>query len=494
MQRNQKNPLSTIMNPKSIVYLGGSNSLQTMGTAQLITLITGGYRGKIYPVHRKEKTVLGLQAYPNISSIGKPVDLAIIVIPGKAIPGILKECGEAGIQHAIIITAGYGEIGQKGAEAQQKLLEVARKYNIHFLGPNCIGIVNALINLNTTWFPNKYRAGHVGIISQSGSYVTQTLTSFEKLGLGLSQAISVGNQADIDMVDCLEYLGKDEQTRAIALYIEGIKRPMAFLETARKISARKPIVAVYVGGSTAGARSCSSHTASMAGPDEIYSGFFHQAGILRARNITDLFDWSLALAQQPLPGGKNIAIVTNSGGPGSSMANEAEHRGLDVPLFPPALQEKIKAMTPLTASAVNPVDITMNYDLELIYKNLPELLLKQQNIDGLLFYGIFGSIHFQDKLAFSGTPGDVTLGFMKQLMEKAGSEFIKLPEKLKKPILCACFSGREDDAVTRIQDGGIPVYPTPERAARAMAALWEYAKIKDKNKRKSSEGETDEHH
>ncbi len=485
----QKNPLSIIMNPKSIVYLGGSNSLQTMGTAQLITLITGGYQGEIYPIHRKEKTVLGLKAYPNISSLDKPAELAVIVIPGKAIPGVLKECGEAGIHHAIIITAGYGEIGQKGASLQQELLAIARKYNIRFLGPNCIGIVNAPIGLNTTWFPNKYRAGKVGIISQSGSYVTQTLTYFEKLGLGLSQAISVGNQADIDMVDCLEYLGEDEQTRAIALYIEGIKRPKAFLKAARKITARKPIVAVYVGGSTAGARACSSHTASMAGPDGIYSGFFHQAGILRAGNVMELFDWTMALAQQPLPKGKNIAIVTNSGGPGSSMADEANHCGLEVPIFSPALQEKIKAITPLTAAAVNPVDITMNYDLDLIYKKLPELILQSQDMDGLLFYGIFGSIHFQDKIAFTGNPAGNILNPMKSLLEKACDEFVKLPEKLKKPILCACFSGREDDAVVRIQDGGIPVYPTPERAARAMAALWEYATIKKRNRDESNEGE-----
>jgi acetyltransferase len=488
-----KNPLQTIMNPESIVYLGGSNSLQTIGTAQLITLVTGGYQGEIYPIHRQEKTVLGLKAYPAVSSLDKPADLAIIVIPRKAIPGVLKECGEAGIHHAIIITAGYGEIGQKGARLQQELLEIAQKYNIRFLGPNCIGIVNAPLGLNTTWFPNKYRAGKVGIISQSGSYVTQTLTYFEKLGLGLSQAISVGNQADIDMVDCLEYLGEDEQTRAIALYIEGIKRPMAFLQAARKITARKPVVAVYVGGSEAGARACSSHTASMAGPDEIYRGFFHQAGILRASNITDLFDWSLALAQQPLPSGKNIAIVTNSGGPGSSMADEANHRGLNVPLLSPAVQDEIKAITPLTASAINPVDITMNYDVDLIYKKLPQLLLNLRNIDGLLFYGIFGTIHFQDKIACTGSSDDNMLSLMKQLLEKTCNEFVKLPEKFKKPILCACFSGREDDAVTRIQDGGIPVYPTPERAAGAMAALWEYAKIKDRNRHESSEGEINGH-
>ncbi len=476
----RENPLQTIMNPESIVFLGGSNSLQTIGTAQLITLITGGYQGNIYPIHRREKTVLGLKAYPSVSSLDKPADLAIIVIPGKAIPGVLRECGEAGIHHAIVITAGYGETGQQGATLQQELLEIAQKYHIRFLGPNCIGIVNAPLGLNTTWFPNKYRAGHVGIISQSGSYVTQTLTYFEKLGLGLSQAISVGNQADIDMVDCLEYLGEDEQTRAIALYIEGIKRPAAFLQAARKVTAHKPVVAVYVGGSEAGARACGSHTASMAGPDEIYRGFFHQAGILRADNIADLFDWSLALAQQPLPRGNKIAIVTNSGGPGSSMADEANHRGLKVPLLSPAVQDEIKAITPPTASALNPVDITMNYDVDLIYRKLPQLLLKQPDIDGLLFYGIFGTIHFQDKIAHAGGSGNEMLAFMKQMLEKACGEFVQLPEKLKKPILCACFSGREDNAVVQIQDGGIPVYPTPERAAGAMAALWEYAKIKNR--------------
>ncbi|MCD6292261.1 MAG: hypothetical protein J7M09_02245, partial [Deltaproteobacteria bacterium] len=215
--------------------------------------------------------------------------------------------------------------------------------------------------------------------------------------------------------------------------------------------------------------------------------------ILRAKNITDLFDWSLALAQQPLPNGGNIAIVTNSGGPGSSMADEANRCGLHVPLLPQNIQDEIKAITPFTAAPVNPVDITMNYDLELIYKKLPEIMLQLQEIDGMLFYGIFGTIHFREKMALTGTPAEQNLQRMESELEKVCNEFVKLPEKLKKPILCACFSGREDDAVVRIQDGGIPVYPTPERAAGAMAALWEYAKIREKNRHKSSEEENDGH-
>jgi len=488
----ETNPLQALMNPKSIVYLGGSNSLLTMGTAQLINIIKSGYKGKIYPIHRKEKTVLGLKAYPNITYLDEPADLAVIVIPGKAIPGVLEECEKSGIRHAIIITAGYGETDNKGKRLQQELIRVAQQYRIRFLGPNCMGIVNSSIGLNTTWFPSRYPPGHVGIISQSGSYVTQTLGYFEKLGLGISQAISVGNQADIDMVDCLEYLGQDDQTRSIALYIEGIKRPNAFLKIAREITPIKPIIAVYVGGTESGARAGASHTGSMAGPDRLYSGFFRQAGIIRAGNITDLFDWSLAMARQPLPKGGNIAVLTNSGGPGSSMADEAARNGLDVPLFAPEIQDNIRAMSPLAVASGNPVDVTMNYDLELIYKKLPELILNLEEIDGMLFYGIFGPIHFKDKIAMAGNPHEIPLDLIERMTEKICHDFINLPVKFAKPILCASFSGREDNAVALIQDGGIPVYPTPERAVRAMAALWEYKKIKDRSNFRPAGGEKDE--
>jgi len=476
----ETNPLQTIMNPRSIVFLGGSNSLQTVGTAQLINISKGGYRGKVYPIHLQEKTVLGLKAYPAVRDLPGPADVAVIVIPSKAIPAVLEECGRKGIRHAVIITAGYGETGADGQLLQKQLIEVARRHGIRFIGPNCIGVLNCHIDLNTTWFPCKYRAGNVGIISQSGSYITQTLAYFEKLGLGISQAISVGNQADIDIVDCLEYLGRDSDTRVIALYIEGLKRPGKFLKTARKITPAKPIIAVYVGGTEAGARSCVSHTGSIAGPDEIYSGLFRQAGIIRAHTFTDLFDWSLALAQQPLPKGRNMAVLTNSGGPGSSMADEANRCGLRVPLFDAATQAKIKAMTPLTAASGNPVDLTMNYNLDLIYKKLPDLILDMPNIDGMLFYGIFGSIHFRDKLALCREIVDVPLDLMEKWIQKTCGQFVQLADKYHKPILCACFCGREDEAVAMIQDGGIPVYPTPGRAVRAMAALWEYKKIQDK--------------
>lgn len=487
------NPIQTIMNPKSIVYLGGSNSLSTIGTAQLVTILKSGYQGKIYPIHRKEKEVIGLKAYPNISSLNKPVDLAVLVIPGKAVRAVLDECGRAGIKHAIIITAGYGETGKNGKKAQEDLIRIAQKYGIRFLGPNCIGIINSRIGLNTTWFPEKYSPGHVGIISQSGSYVTQTLNYFEKIGMGISQAISIGNQADIDMVDCLEYLGRDDQTRSIALYIEGIKRPVDFLKVAREITAKKPIIAVSAGGTEAGARANASHTGSMGSPDKLYRGLFQQAGILRANDVTELFDWSLALSSQPLPKGKSFAVLTNSGGPGSSMADAAERNGLHIPIFSSKVRNKIKAMIPSAASSVNPVDVTMNYDLGLIFKKLPNLILNLKEIDGMLFYGIFGPVHFKDKIAMTGNTNGLTQELLEETVEKICIEFCNLPKKSNKPIFCASFTGREDSAVALIQDHGIPVYPTPERAVSAMAALWEYRKIKNRYKLRPSGGNYGNH-
>ena len=471
------------MNPKSIVFLGGSNSIQTVGTAQLLNIVKGGYKGKVYPVHLKEKTVLGLNAYPSITDLPEPPELAVMVIPNPAIPGALDECGKKGIRHAIIITAGYEEMGNEGKQMQQQLVEIAGRYGIRFLGPNCIGIINCSISLNTTWFACKYKPGKVGVISQSGSYVTQTLPYFAKLGLGLSQAISIGNQADIDMVNCLEYLSEDPNTKTIALYIEGLKNPRVFLELARRVTHKKPIVALYVGGTEAGSRSCASHTGSISGPDEVYGALFKQAGILRAQSFSDLFDWCLALAQQPLPAGNNIAILSNSGGPGTSMADECNRHELLVPKFDMGTQEKIRAITPLTASCKNPIDLTMNYDLGLLYKTLPDLILNLSNIDGMLLYGIFGPIHFREKMAMSDKLVDVPMELMELLMRETCGEFVEFPDKYRKPILCACFCGREDEAVTLIQDGGIPVYPTPGRAARAMAALREYKKIRDKNHR-----------
>ncbi len=473
------NPLHILMNPRSIVFLGASNSIMTIGTPFLLNIIRGGYRGKVFPVHPREKTILGLPAYPNIASLPETPDLAFFVISKKMVPKVFKSCAEKGVKRAVVVTAGYEEIdSEEGARLQNELDRLAKRYGIRYLGPNCMGIINTGISLNTTWFPYKHSPGTVGFVSQSGSYVTQTLPYFARAGLGLSKAISVGNQADIDMIDCLEYLGQDSGTTAIAMYIEDIRRPRAFLELARKITPKKPIVALYVGGTEAGSRASASHTAAMSGSEDLYNGLFRQAGVLRAKSFPELFDSCLALSSQPLPKGNKMAILTNSGGPAITMADACNRYDLEVPLFDRVARQNIKAIIPKTASPNNPVDVTLNYDPLLIFAKLPDVILDLPYIDGMLFYGIFGPVHLRDKKELAGDILDIPIDMISRAMEKACRKFIQFPERLQKPILCCSFNGREDESVAMIQDGGIPVYPSPERAVQAMASLHKYARIK----------------
>lgn len=473
-----ENPLVKLMNPRSIAFYGASNNILKMGTHQLLNVAKGGFQGRVYPIHRTEKTVLGLPAYPTIGDVPETPDLVQLVIPTEAVPEALEQCGQKGVKRAIIVSAGFAEMGPHGRSWQDRVDEVAAKSGLRYLGPNCIGIINCRLGLNTTWFAMKYPPGGVGIASQSGTFVTQTLHYFEKLGLGLSQAISVGNQANIDITEALEYLGQDERTRAIAVYLEGVRDGRRFFEAARRITPQKPIVALYVGGTEAGGRASASHTAALAGSDALHDGMIRQAGIIRAANFAELFDFTLALANQPLPAGPHMGLMTNSGGPGVAMAHECDRIGLDLPVFSKEFQAELRAMTVPTAQTVNPVDITVDNDLRAFFTKLPRAILARPEVDGLLFWGIIGPIHFRDKMDLADGLLTLPVDSMVQWLEQTVADFVEIPQALNKPILAGCFAGREDEAVRMIQDGGVPVFPTPERAVRAMAAMVEYSRIK----------------
>jgi len=476
----EANPLYRLMNPRSIAFFGASNSIMTIGTPFLLNIIKGGYRGKVFPVHPAEKTVLGLPAYRDVFSLPELPDLAFLVVSRKTVLDVLEACGKKGIRLAIIVTAGYGETGsEEGMYSQAALDELTMKYGIRYLGPNCMGIINTAIGLNTTWFPYTHAPGHIGFISQSGSYVTQALPYFARTGTGLSKAVSIGNQANIDMIDCLEYFGDDPDTRAVAIYAEEIKRPRAFLEKAKDITPAKPVVVMYVGGTGAGARAAASHTSAMAGHDGIHAGMFRQAGVLRAMSFPDMFDACLALAEQPLPKGNRLSILTNSGGPAITMADACNRCGLELPLFDLHTRERIKKIIPPVASPNNPVDVTLNYDPDLIFSKLPDIIMDLPYIDGMLLYGIFGPVHLRNKINLAGDLVEIPIDMISHAMEKACTRLVSACRRFKKPILCACFCGREDDeTVKQIEDGGIPVYPTPERAVKAMAVLYRYSVIK----------------
>ncbi len=301
-----ENPLHLLMNPKSIAVVGASNDPMKMGTLQALSIVKDGYNGYFYPINLTEKTVLGHKAYTAAEDLPEVPDLVVLIVPNKAITALLENFGKIGTKRAIIITAGFKETGATGLDLEKKINEIAGRYGIRFVGPNCMGIINSQISLNTTILPITKEPGILGFASQSGTYVTQSLPYLRSKGIRFSKAISLGNEANIDVVDALEYLGEDEQTTAVILYIEGIRDGKRFIEVARKVTRHKPVVAQYVGGSASGARAGSSHTGAMAGPDFLYNGILKQAGIIRVGSIEDLYMHGWTLATQPPLRGRRV--------------------------------------------------------------------------------------------------------------------------------------------------------------------------------------------
>ena len=294
------NPLKQILHPKSLALVGAGKKPTKMGTLHALSIVKDGYPGAFYPIHPREETVFGRRAYKSVYDLPEVPDLAMLVVPVEQVLQLLDDFGKIGTKYAVIVTAGFRESGLHGQKQEDKLKEIAARYGIRFLGPNCIGFINSELPLNITVFPGTGKPGRLGMISQSGTYITQTLSYLKNKGIHFSKAISVGNEANIDIVDALEYLGQDEQTSAISLYIEGIKNGRRFIDVAQGITPYKPVLAQYVGGSGAGARAGMSHTGSMGGPEFLYEGIFKQAGVIQSFGIEDLYAQGWALATQPV--------------------------------------------------------------------------------------------------------------------------------------------------------------------------------------------------
>jgi len=473
-------PLHAIMNPSSIAFVGASNNFTTMGTMQCLSLIYNGFPGDVLPVHPKEKIVLGKKAYPLISDLPYAPDLAVLVVPTGLVPDMLEDFGKLGTKYAVIISGGFREAGEEGQFLESRISDITRRYGMRFIGPNCMGIINTQLPLNITVVPVQDYNGKLGVASQSGTYVTQTLPYLHKRGITISKAISVGNGTNIDIVDCLKYLGDDEQTTAIALYIEGINRAGDFLKVAKEISARKPIVAQYVGGTEAGARAGLSHTGAMAGPDYIYDGLFEQAGIIRADTIEDVYKIGWTLASQPPLEGPHIGILTNSGGPSTAIATTCNRYGLEVPKLSDEVQKKIRKFIPGHASAMNPVDLTFHLDMSVMADKIPRVLFDAEEIDGIIIHGIIGTGMKDIMFSAVKTMMDISREEFLKLGEANLDNLINMPLEYKKPLLISSFFGDEDTFVRVFNQNSIPTFDSPEKAGRAMVALYEHFLIKNR--------------
>jgi acetyl-CoA synthetase (ADP-forming) len=476
-----ESPLYPIANPKSIAFFGASNNYSAMGSGILSTILSDGYEGNIYPVHPKEKTVLNLPAYSTVKEIPTIADMAFIVLPTKIVAQTLKACGEKGIRHAVIVSAGFSEVGGQGVERQQELQQIADQYQIRFTGPNCIGVANSHIKLNATFLPSEGKKGFIGMASQSGSFITQMFSYLDqRFGQGFSTGFSLGNEANIDMVDCIEYLGYCPNTRVIALYIESIRQGQSFIEIARKVSRHKPIVAFYAGGSETGKRACLSHTGSLAGPDRLYDGVFRQSGIVRAHTIEELFDFCYTLGSSPLPQGNRIIIQTHSGGPGAAAADACERAGLKLPLLSSKTLEELAPFIPLTGSANNPIDLTYTKNPLDFFHGIPKILLAEKGADGMLIYFLASVEMVRTALTGLGVPKEELDTQVDTIVDTQCHSIASLIKTHGKPIIGFSFMTRTNHFVAGLQDRGVPVLPSPERAARAFGAMVDYKRLRDK--------------
>jgi len=446
--------IEPLFSPASIAIVGATNRPNSVGQAVMRNLIQGEFQGVLYPVHPKLKSITGVKAYPTLTAIPDSIDLAVIIVKPEVVPDLLDEAKGKGVKGAVIITAGFKEIGGQGTELEDRIKEIAARSNIRLVGPNCLGIINTNkdIRMNASFARLMPRPGNIGFISQSGALCTSVLDYAAGRKIGFSRFISFGNKADVNEIDLLRYLGDDPETRVICMYLEDLSAGQAFIRVASEISWNKgkPILAVKSGTSSEGARAAASHTGSLVGKDSAYDAIFLQSGIQRVEGINELFHYAMAFSRQPLPRGRRIAIVTNAGGPGIMATDAAIRHGLELAAFTDESTAALKASLPPTANIHNPVDVIGDATHER-YESALKTVMQDPNVDGAIVL--------------------LTPQAMTDILETA-QIVPNVARQTDKPILCS-FMGIVDvsEGVAHLESNGIPNYVFPEAASRTMAAM-----------------------
>jgi acyl-CoA synthetase (NDP forming) len=461
--------LDYIFKPRSIAVIGASDTFRKWGYLMVERPLKTGFKGPIYPINTTKREILGLPAYPSVHDVPGEIDLAVMATPTASVPGLLRECARKGIKGAVVITAGFAETGEEGKRLEQEMTAAAREGGIRLVGPNCMGIWSAAGRLSLC-FPNAPKSGPMAFVSQSGTFGVALATVANEKGYGLSKFISIGNQADLEAADYLEYLAGDDETKVIILYLEGLKDGRRFFDVARNVTKIKPIVVYKAGRSKAGARATMSHTASIAGSDRIFDSMCRQAGIIRVQESFHLFEVAEALATLPLPSGNRVAIL-GSGGQGVVGTDACSALGLDLPELDSETSGKINKLLPAHAPAAkNPIDFAGGGRTALEEARIIETLLQLEYIDGVIS-NVPVSPQIWDRSLKIDSNSENLPGPVKVAIEGAKT-YASLPGKYGKPIVCLRFTRLEHDIMERIlREGGIPIYDAPEQCARAMWAL-----------------------
>lgn len=460
--------MKKFFHPKSIAVVGASQNPENLGHDVLENILYGeagkersnGYQGNVYPVSLKYTEVFGLKAYRSVLDIPGPVDMAMLIIPGKAIPQVMEECGQKGCKNVVIISAGFSERGEEGKKREQQVAEIAKQHGIRFIGPNCLGVFSTHEQLNASFAPHMPGVGPVAMISQSGALCTAIIAYAKQEHIGFSNFVSSGNKADIEDTDLIEYFNEDPLTKVTAIYMESINDGRRFYDVTKQIATKTPIVVLKVGKTEAGKKAASSHTGALAGADWAYEAAFRQAGVIRVSAMFDLFDAARAFAYQPLPKGDKIAILTNSGGPGVIASDTAYEIGLPLATLSSDTMAKFDAICPPTWSHGNPLDIIGDADVERYMKCL-DVLLDAPEVDGIIL--IAAPVTMADPLTLA-----------KHIAERA--------KTTEKPIIANFVGVIGEDSEDYLEAAGVPTIEFPERATKAMHALVRFKRVLDREK------------
>ncbi|MGC8586368.1 MAG: acetate--CoA ligase family protein [Candidatus Micrarchaeia archaeon] len=450
--------LEHIMHPKSVAIIGASNNPDKIGHVIMQNYIDSGYEGKLYPVNIKDSDkIMGFNAYKSVLDIKEKIDLAVIAIPAQAVPQVLEECGKAGVKGVVVVSGGFAEVGE--LELQNRCVEIATRYSMPMIGPNCLGVMDPRSRIDTLFLPtfkiDKPKIGGVSFASQSGAVGSSILDMIDNEGFGMARFISYGNAAMVDEVDILNYLANDKETKVIVFYIEGVKRGKEFVEIAKRASLKKPIVVIKGGVTEAGAAAAHSHTAALAGSYQAYEAVFRQYGFTIANDLKDLLNYAKIFETQPLTAGNRVAIITNGGGTGVLATDALYKNGLVMAELSEESKKELRKVMPPIVNIRLPLDMAGDADDKRFSAAL-SIIENDPNIDAVMAIALFQ------------TPGADS---------RVAATLIHYGTLMKKPLVVVSMGGSYTQAhKTMIESSGVPVYASPGEAAAALAALFAYSR------------------
>jgi len=474
--------INYLLYPGSVAVVGASASPDKFGYRVLFNIVNNGFEGRVYPVNQRESSVLGLESYPSVADIPCEVDLAVVTVPTAGVKQVIQDCIRKGVKAVIVITAGFSEVGGHGAVLESEIGGIARGAGLALAGPNCVGLISTHAKLYCHMMPFYPSRGPIAIVAQSGSVADMIASQLGDRGLGVSHLISAGNEAVLRVGDYLDCLAGDDKVSVVLAYIEGIRDGRRFMQSAKKVTARKPLIVLKAGGTAAGARAAMSHTAALAGDDQMINSLMHQAGAIRVDDMDAMVDTAAAFGGQPLPRGNRVGIIAPGGGWGVMAADACAQRGLDVAPLDRVTLDKLDSMLPPIWSHGNPVDTVTGITGHAV--EMVQALLESPAIDGLIVLGVVGGLQSIWKHIEVGSGGRIMtdgLAHGAQLQfDTYYHEMMRLKERFGKPVAVTFSLPIKTEAIIQeasrlTQETGTACYTSFTQAVRAYSALSSYA-------------------